>query len=112
MNSPTAIDSAPGSSPDSPVSSTVRLPAPPITPSTSATLPTSPSLAPKTAARRVLDIRARPRAASPRTTSPCIRSSASIATGTSASGTGQPALGLFRQCQHEHPTEPPREDDQ
>ena len=87
MNSPAAIDNAPASSPDSPVSSTVRVPAPPpITPSTSAMLLTSPSLAPKTAARRVPDIRARPRAASPRTTSPCIRSSASIAGGTSASG--------------------------
>ena len=85
---------------------------PPMTPSTSARLLTSPSLAPKTAARNVPDTRARPRAASPRTTSSCIRSSAAIAGVASASGTGQPALGLLRQRQHEHPTEPPREDGQ
>lgn len=81
------IDSAPASSPDSPVNRTVGVPAPPpIIPRTSAMLLTSRSLTPKTAARSVPDMRARPRAASPRTTSPWIRSSAGIAAGTSATG--------------------------
>ena len=73
---------------------------------------TSPSLAPKTAARKVPDIRARPRAASPRTTSPWIRSSASHRRRQSHRGGQRPALGLLHQRQHEHPTEPPRQDGQ
>ena len=114
MNSPAAIDSAPASSPDSPVSSTVRVPAPPpITPSTSAMLLTSPSLAPKTAARRVPDIRARPTCRQPAhhlAVYPFVgqhrRRHVRIRSGQ------RTALGLFHQRQHEDPAEPPREDAQ
>ena len=84
--SPAPIDSAPASSPASPVSRTVVVDAPPpVTPSTRARLLTRPSLAPNTAARNVPETRARPRAARPRTTSSWIRSSAAMAGVASAS---------------------------
>lgn len=56
-----------------------------LTPMMRARFDTSPSLAPKTAARNVPDRRIRPRFASPRTTSPWMRSSAAICAVASAS---------------------------
>ena len=75
--SPAAMDRAPASRPETPVRRMTWLPTPAApTPRTSARLDTSPSLAPKTAARKFPDRRARERAARARTTSAWIRSSA------------------------------------
>ena len=73
------MDSAPASSPATPVSRTVpeATPDAPM-PSTSARFETRPSFAPKTAARNVPEMRLRPRIARPRTTSSWMRSSAAI----------------------------------
>ena len=80
INSPAPMDSAPASSPATPLRSTTWLPTPEAAmPMTRDRLLTSPSLAPKTAARNVPASRLRPRVASPRTTSSWICSSATMA---------------------------------
>ena len=79
MYSPAAIESAPASKPAVPAATTIPCEVPVAAiPRVSARFETSPSLAPKTPARNIPDMRSRDRAANPRTTSPWMCSSAAI----------------------------------